>query len=161
MKTTAEVLTDQNSHASWIPVLEVAAKEVFELMLNSKLTMQSDPVDGELDITSMVGLAGKLCGVLSIKCGHETAKLMAAKMLGLAPDKIGEELCDAFGEVANMIAGNFKNKISGLGDGCMLSVPTVITGKDYSLHSRADSAAIEVNMLFEGMPMLIALKVNS
>jgi chemotaxis protein CheX len=160
MKTGAGVATDDKSHELWIPVLEVATQEVFELMLNSKLAIRSDPAAEELDITSMVGLAGKLCGVLSIKCAHKTANIMAAKMLGMAPDKVGRELCDAFGEVCNMVAGNFKNKISGLGDGCMLSVPTVITGNNYSLHSPTDSAEIRANMLFEEMPMLITLRVN-
>ena len=28
-----------------------------------------------------------------------------------------------------MVAGNFKNKIAGMGNGCKLSVPTVITAK--------------------------------
>jgi len=37
-------------------------------------------------------------------------------------------------EIGN--TGNFKNKIDGLSDGCMLSLPTVITGSDYTLHSQ-------------------------
>jgi Chemotaxis phosphatase CheX len=52
---------------------------------------------------------------------------MASRMLGVQPGEIGREGCDAFGEICNMIAGNFKNKISGLGNGCMLSVPTIIS----------------------------------
>ena len=161
MMATTVVLTENNGHQLWIPVLEVAAQEVFELMLSSKLTISAGRVEGEFDITSMVGLAGKLCGVLSIKCGHKSANLMASKMLGIAPDQVGPELCDAFGEVCNMVAGNFKNKISGLGDGCMLSVPTVITGDDYNLHSATDLAAIEVGMIFEGLPILISLQIHS
>ena len=35
------------------------------------------------------------------------------------------------GELRNMIAGNFKLKVTSLADHCMLSVPTVITGDDY------------------------------
>jgi chemotaxis protein CheX len=68
---------------------------------------------------------------------------------------------DAFGEVGNMIAGNFKNKISGMGDSCMLSVPTVITGTDYSVHSLADSDGVEVRQLFEGSPFLVMLEIHS
>ena len=160
MKTTSEALADNKSHELWIPVLEVATQEVFDLMLNSKLAIHSDPAAEEMDITSMVGLAGKLCGVLSIRSAHKTASIMASKMLGMAPDEVGPELCDAFGEVCNMVAGNFKNKISGLSDGCMLSVPTVITGHDYSLHSPTDSVAIKANMLFEDMSMIVTLQVN-
>jgi len=48
---------------------------------------------------------------------------------GVEAEKVGPEISDALGEVCNMIAGNFKNKISGLSEGCMLSVPTVITAR--------------------------------
>ena len=66
---------------------------------------------------------------------------MASKMLGVDLDKVGAEMSDALGEVCNMVAGNFKNKIAGLAEGCMLSPPTVITGNDYSLHSRQSPLA--------------------
>jgi chemotaxis protein CheX len=161
MKTTSEVLADSNSHQNWVPLLEVAAQEVFELMLSCKISVAENPAEFEPDITAMVGLAGQLCGVLTIRCGHKSAGLMASKMLGVDADQAGPEMCDAFGEVCNMVAGNFKNKVSGLGDGCMLSVPTVITGTDYNMRSLTDSAAIEVRFVFEGQPMTVALQVHS
>jgi chemotaxis protein CheX len=86
---------------------------------------------------------------------------MASKMLGVEVDKVGPEISDALGEVCNMTAGNFKNKISGLAEGCMLSPPTVVTGSDYTLHSMADSPAIEVRLFFEGMLITISLQINS
>jgi chemotaxis protein CheX len=109
----------------------------------------------------MVGLAGKICGILTFSCGARSATLMASKMLGLQATEGSREVLDAIGEICNMVAGNFKNKVAGLGEGCMLSVPTVITGKNYSLHSLADSAALEVRLLFEGMPFVISLRVHS
>jgi chemotaxis protein CheX len=74
---------------------------------------------------------------------------------------VGAETSDALGEVCNMVAGNFKNKISGLGDGCMLSPPSVITGEDYVVHTRPSMAILEVNLLFETMPLLVTLHVHS
>ena len=38
---------------------------------------------------------------------------MASRMLGVQPGEIGREGCDAFGEICNMIAGNFKNSDHG------------------------------------------------
>ncbi|MGO8795828.1 MAG: chemotaxis protein CheX [Candidatus Sulfotelmatobacter sp.] len=153
----AAAKTDQ----AWGPMLEVAAREVFELMLSCKLTVP-DMVTAEMpEITAMVGLAGQMCGVLSIRCSNQSAALMASKMLGVEPDKVGSEVTDAFGEVCNMIAGNFKNKISGLGDGCMLSVPTVVTGNDYCLHSLSNSPAVEVSLVFESMLLVVSLQVHS
>jgi len=109
----------------------------------------------------MVGLAGQLCGVLSVCCDEKSAKLMTSKMLGVNLEEVGDDVADALGEICNMIAGNFKNKVTGLGDGCMLSPPTVITGSDYDLHSLADNPALEVRLLFEDMPMAITLQIHS
>jgi chemotaxis protein CheX len=82
-------------------------------------------------------------------------------MLGIELDKVGPEIADALGEVCNMVAGNFKNKIPGLGDGCMLSPPSVITGNDYSIHSMAQTPALEVGFLFENMPIIVSVQVHS
>jgi chemotaxis protein CheX len=141
-------------------MLELALREVFELMLSTKLTTPDASAVETPEITAMVGLAGQLCGVLSIKCTSKSATLMASKMLGIDAGEAGPEVFDAFGEVCNMIAGNFKNKIPGLGDGCMLSVPTVVTGRDYCLHSLSNSPAVEVKLLFENALLEVSLQVH-
>ena len=145
----------------WVPLLEMATREVFELMLSCQLTPASDMDESSMNVTSMVGLAGQLCGVITVRCHEKTAVLMASKMLGLPVEKVGQDFADAVGEVCNMVAGNFKNKIAGLSDGCMLSPPSVITGSDYSLHSLADSPGLEVRMLFENLPIIITLQTHS
>jgi chemotaxis protein CheX len=161
MKSMTDSLAS-NSHENWLPLMEVAAREVFELMLGSQLTVPAATLEeAPLGVTAMVGLAGQLCGVLSVCCDGKTAALMTSKMLGVTLDKVGPEVQDALGEICNMVAGNFKNKIAGLGDGCMLSPPTVITGTDYDLHSLADSPGLELRLLFEGMPIRITLQVHS
>ena len=102
----------------------------------SELTKPDSESTARFDVTAMVGLAGKLSGMVSIRCQEKAAALMASRMLGLELDKVGPDISDALGEVCNMVAGNFKNKIAGLGDGCMLSPPSVITGEDYMVHTR-------------------------
>jgi chemotaxis protein CheX len=123
MKTVGELLAAGSGHKDWIPLLDTAAKEVFELMLSSQLTTMGTVEKVNMDVTAMVGLAGQLCGVLSVRCTEKSAALMTSKMLGVAVDKVGPEVADALGEVCNMVAGNFKNKIAGLAEGCMLSPP--------------------------------------
>lgn len=151
-----------DNHQSWHPVLELAAQEVFETMLASHLEVNPEPpVDDGLDVTAMVGLAGSLCGVLTIRCSSRAGARMASKMLGIDAEKAVSEMWDALGEICNMVAGNFKNKISGLGDGCMLSVPTVITGGDYNCHSLGDPSTLRVNFLFEGERIIAALEIQS
>jgi chemotaxis protein CheX len=161
MNAGTAMQASQGSRENWAALLEVATREVFELMLSCPLSVPTAADESSQDVTAMVGLAGQLCGVLSVRCSGQAAALMTSKMLGVALDKVGPEVADALGEVCNMVAGNFKNKIAGLAEGCMLSPPTVITGSDYTLRSQADSTALEVRLLFEGLLIVISLQVHS
>ena len=161
MKSVTELLAGNGSHEDWLPLLEMSAREVFELMLGCQLTQAAAAEEPTPEVTAKVGLAGQLCGVLSVRCNQKAAALMTSKMLGVELDKVGPDVSDALGEVCNMVAGNFKNKIAGLAEGCMLSPPTVVTGSDYSLYSLADSPGLETSMLFERMPIVISLQIHS
>ena len=160
MKSVSESAAN-GTHEDWIPLIAFAAKEVFELMLGCQLNVPAAAEEATLGITSIVALTGQLCGVVSIRCSENAATLMASKMLGVTLDEASPEVADALGEICNMVAGNFKNKIAGLEDGCMLSPPTVITGSDYDLHSLADSPRLGVTLLFEGMPIAITLQIQN
>jgi chemotaxis protein CheX len=154
-------LTSSLARECWLPTLQLAMQEVFELMLACPLEVPREPPPEQgLDITSMVGLAGQLCGILSVRCSTKSAARMASRMLGIDAEKAGPEMWDAVGEICNMVAGNFKNKITGLGDGCLLSVPTVITGGEYNLHSMVNDEMHTV-LLFEGEPVVLSLEVHN
>jgi chemotaxis protein CheX len=160
MKNANPTLTS-GAHEDWLPTLQLATREVFELMLASPLDVPCQPPSEQgLDVTSMVGLAGRLCGVLTLRCSAASASRMAARMLGIDTQQDGPEIWDAVGEVCNMVAGNFKNKISGLGDGCMLSVPTIIAGADYARHAIVNDE-IRTALIFEGEPIVLCLEVHS
>jgi len=154
--------TQSISRDDWREVLEKATCEVFEIMLGTSLanaTEQSPHV--VVDFTAMVGLAGSLCGVVGLRTSSESARQMAAKMLGSDEFDMSGNVQDAFGEICNMIAGSFKAKIAGLADGCALSVPTVISGKDYALYSLADGERFEVIFSFDGKPLSVTLDLHS
>jgi len=150
-----------NRREYWAALLELSAQEVFALMLSDQLEISREPFPATgLDVTSMVGLAGSLCGLLTLRCGTQTATLMAKKMLGVDGAAASSQMEDAVGEVCNMVAGNFKNKISGIGDGCKLSVPTVITGSNYSLCTLADDYTVDIYVHFHNDPVIISLQLN-
>ncbi len=79
--------------------------EVFEMMAGARLTpyvapaVQSgaEPVPlQQSGMTAMVGLAGALCGMITIRCPSDTAVKLASKMAGdEAPNIVG----DAMGEL--------------------------------------------------------------
>jgi len=97
---------------------------------------------------------------MTVRCSTQAAKCMASRMLGIEIDTAGPEMLDAVGEICNMAAGNFKNKVPGLGDGCMLSVPTVITGGDYRLRSMVNDE-FRIVLLFAGEPVVFLLEVHN
>ncbi len=109
----------------------------------------------------MVGLAGALCGMTTLRCTKTTAARFAALMLGEAAASDPSSSGDALGELCNMVAGNFKAKISTLADHCMLSVPTVITGADYSVEASEPTEGILVPLLFEGQPLWVSLIIHT
>lgn len=160
------------SYESWPTLLGLAAHEVFVLMVGTELATATEIFPQErIDITSMVGLAGEVCGVLTVRSTAPAVALMTSKMLDVDADTDSQQTnplhtnsqqsWDAFGEICNMIAGNFKHKIAGIGNDCMLSVPTVITGADYNLHCRVESDKISVHLLFEGHPLIVALEIHN
>lgn len=99
--------------------------------------------------TAMVGMAGVLCGMTTIRCGDETASKLASRMLGGDAASNQSTVRDALGELCNMVAGNFNSKIRTLADHCMLSVPTGISDEDYVLETAEPSEGFRVAFLLE------------
>ena len=98
--------------------------------------------------------------MVTVCCAAKTAGQIAKGMLGDTGDSEGQ-VVDALGEMCNMIAGNFKNKLAGTDERCMLSVPTVISGGQYSLHSMANGHSVETVLLFEDAPITVRLQLQS
>jgi chemotaxis protein CheX len=150
----------RSQEENWQPVLELAVEEVFEIMLGCRVkpTPKSEHrTSGEF--TAMVGLAGALCGVLSVCCDAQTASRLARRMLGDMVDS-EDQVSDALGEICNMVAGNFKNKLAGMDGRCLLSVPTIISGGEYEFRSLADGDTMDVCVLFEGAPVAVQLALH-
>jgi chemotaxis protein CheX len=109
----------------------------------------------------MVGLAGSLRGVVTFSCEGASAKLIAARMLGPGVICSQGQVCDAIGEICNMVAGNFKNKLIGLDKSCLLSVPAVVTGSSYRFHSLAGGESLQIALLLEGAPLVVRLDIHT
>jgi chemotaxis protein CheX len=147
---------------SWKSILECAALEVFEMMAGVRLEVIPSPQEepsGER--TAMVGMAGALCGMTTIRCSKSAAAQFASLMLGANAGENPSAANDALGELCNMVAGNFKSKITNLADHCLLSVPTVITGEDYAMQTAEPSDETNVALRFEGSPVWVSLIIHS
>jgi chemotaxis protein CheX len=138
-----------------------AAAEVFEVMVGTPLhPSEQVGLPRFADYTAMIGLAGDLCGVLSFRCSLESAARIAGKMLGIDEQSSEECIRDALGEICNMVAGSFKAQVADVAQQCMLSVPTVVSGKDYQLYPLADGLRIQVPRTFEGDLIWLTLDLH-
>jgi chemotaxis protein CheX len=82
-------------------------------------------------------------------------------MLGGAP--IGEDddsVNDALGELCNMLAGGWKNSTPGLSAECVLSPPTVISGRNYKVHMSKPSLKVSRRYQFDvhSLDLIICLE---
>jgi len=65
-------------------------------------------------------------------------------MLGMEVAELNDDVNDAMGEIANMIAGSFKMHLSKSGLDINLSTPSVVHGKEYmiTLGTNPDQIAV-------------------
>jgi chemotaxis protein CheX len=115
--------------------LDASVEEVFQMMLGVTCQRHLEPVtvEGE-SVTSVVGFCGLLTGACIFRAGRSVAMDMAAHMTGMEFDTVDDIVKDAIGEICNILAGAWKGKVPELAANCGLSVPAVITGRDYHLH---------------------------
>ena len=143
--------------------LDASVEEVFHLMLGVDCRRYQGPVVMEAEsVTAVVGFGGLLSGACVFKSGSSTAIKVAAHMTGMEFEEIDDTVKDGIGEICNMLAGAWKGKVPNLAANCGLSVPAVITGRDYNLHVQApefrlnhcyrfEDASFEVTIICDGI----------
>jgi chemotaxis protein CheX len=108
----------------------------------------------------MIGIAGAMRAVFSLRCSEHAATKIASQMLCLSTEEAADQKSDAIGEVCNIIAGHFKHKI-GLGDACTLTVPTVVMGGNYSIHCLEKGERLEFPVTYEGETVVVKLDIRA
>lgn len=122
--------------------LRQSAREILETMvfLTPKAieTVPEDSSAFRAPVIGLLGFTGTRSGTFVVRTDEDIAKTIAAKMLMMEVAELGsfQEAADAFGEVVNMLAGNFKNAWVANGNQMELSVPNVI--HDGSVNVRSD-----------------------
>jgi chemotaxis protein CheX len=119
-------------------------KDVFSTMvmveLESETVCKSCNIDSNL--TSMIGLGGGIRGMLAIHCSAAVATAITGSFLGMDVEEINEDVKDAVGEVANMIAGNLKVSYASIDMKIELAIPTSIIGDSFVVTGIADTSRV-------------------
>jgi len=143
--------------------LDSTVEEVFKMMLGIDCRRDPGPMIMEQEsVTAVVGFGGLLSGACVFKSGSSTAIKIAASMTGMVFTEVDDTVKDGIGEICNMLAGAWKGKVPDLAANCGLSIPAVITGRDYNLHVQApefklvhtykfDGGSFEVTIICDGL----------
>ncbi|HKK00932.1 MAG TPA: chemotaxis protein CheX [Desulfuromonadales bacterium] len=120
-----------------------ATTEIFETMIMMEIT-PGDPLKELVTtfhhtVSGMVGLAGTFKGLLAIHTPNDVAKAITSNFLGLDVGDIDDDVKDAIGELANMLAGNIKQAIDTTGKDVTLSIPSAVHGEEYTLNCLANA----------------------
>ncbi len=82
-------------------------------------------------ISGLIGLSGKASGMVVINLSTEVALKVASTMLMEEISEINEDVIDAVGELANVIAGQAKTELAQYD--LSVSLPNVITGEGHTI----------------------------
>ena len=117
-----------------------AVREVFSTMLRMDMLpapLESGFGNGETHVAGAVGFVGRLSGMVYVFTTVSFARRITATFLGLQESEIeGDEMInDAMGEMANMVVGHMKSRISDRGMPCVLTIPSVVRGSHFSVEA--------------------------
>jgi chemotaxis protein CheX len=131
--------------------LDASVDEVFGMMLGVECKRIAKEEFGQLEsMTAVIGFGGLLSGACVLRCGAEEALVIASRLTGIDCESLDDTVKDGIGEMCNMLAGTWKSKVPELAAHCGLSVPAVITGRDYELHVQAPEFQLRHTYAFEG-----------
>jgi chemotaxis protein CheX len=108
--------------------LDVFASMIFIDIVAESTEPEPSP-DIEQNLSSLIGLAGDLKGILGIHCPSTVALGITSAMLGMEVTELGEDVKDAIGEIANMVAGGLKVALASHDKKIELAIPTTVIGK--------------------------------
>lgn len=128
-------------------------KDVFSTML--MVDLESD-YDGDAakskiqsNLTSMIGLGGGIRGMLAVHCPAVVAKAITGSFLGMDVEELDEDVKDAIGEIANMVAGNLKISYASIDIQIELAIPTSIVGDSFTISGMAGANRVILPLTME------------
>ena len=108
------------------------------------------------EISAVSGLtAEKASGAFVVSFSREALFEILACLFGASPGEITPEVEDAAGEMANMLCGAFRRRFEKEGIALSASTPTIITGKDHTIHPLCKSKVLAVEFQLEGHPIIV------
>lgn len=121
--------------ADYLNTLIAATRNVFETMLNctprrTGLSLRNPSTPGH-ELSAVIGVTGRVAGTIVVSFSKPLALQVLQRMVGTDATEIDAEVCDAVGELTNMIAGGAKARLEHLE--LSISIPNIVSGVDHTV----------------------------
>lgn len=110
-----------------------------------------DPKQRMFPISGLIGLSGKAHGMVVINLSTEVALKAASAMLMEEMNEVNDDVLDAVGELANVIAGQAKTDLEQYD--LSVSLPNVITGEGHEIRFPSTTPPLVVPFKTDFGPM--------
>ena len=141
-----------------------STEEIFNTMIFIDIATEGSMPEGQqifdCHVSSMIGLSGDMSAMLAIHCPGNVGQQIAGAMLGMELEEIDDDVKDALGEIANMLAGGIKEKLAIENINLELAIPTTISGKGYSISSPTRSNRVIVPFNLEQGQFFVEMKYS-
>ena len=132
----AAVATKSTLTADYINPVVTATRTVFQTMLGCTPTrtglVLKEKMSPHYELSAVIGISGKVAGTIVLSLSRGAALQVLNRMVGVEAQEITTEVCDAVGELTNMIAGSAKSQMERLE--LSISLPNIVSGDDHVVH---------------------------
>ncbi|HET6426632.1 MAG TPA: chemotaxis protein CheX [Planctomycetaceae bacterium] len=159
MSACAPSAPNSSLTAEYVNPIITATRSVFEMMLGCVPTRTGlrlkEPGEHSHDVSAVIGISGRAQGTIVVSLTRESACAVVERMIGEKETEINAVVCDAVGELTNMIAGSAKAQLAKYE--LSISLPNVIAGHNYVMHSPSDVQSMIMSFNSEIGPFWIEI----
>lgn len=142
-----------------------ATTEIFETMIMIDISA-GDPIAEKVNsfscsVSGVIGLAGSCKGMLAIHLPDKVAMSITGSFLGMDITEVDDDVTDAIGELANMVAGNIKMILDEAGNNVTVSIPSCVHGEEYTMDTVSDSERVVIPFNIESGQFLVELQIKN
>jgi chemotaxis protein CheX len=138
--------------------LDAEIEDIVTMIWSTLMEQEIKPGEGgpveDSTVTGIVNIDGAWQGAVLVQCPYLLASQVTATLLRSETKPSLEELCDALGELTNMVAGNVKSLLP---QPSSISLPTVALGSQYEISVVGTRTVAAVSFSCDSQPLLVSV----
>lgn len=145
-----------------IPATEDLLSNLISLSASAGIPYHRTDIPEQEGVTGVVHLSGKSSGYVAIHLPVETAALVTKLFLFIETEEVeSEQVRDAVGELANILAGQIKAFFDPQGSNIKLSLPMTCQGQDFIVANLPGAEKVTVPFYTDDGDFFVEVQMTS